>query len=111
MNILSFADDTTASFPSHDVAQLYNKTNDELKKLNDWFCANKLSLNAKKTKYILFRQNMTHPNIDNRHIILNEHNVDIVGNTHKCTPSNKLERSMHIPNTESHQLWPGNMGC
>ena len=50
LNILSFADDTTASFSSHDVTQLCNKTNDELKKLNDWFCANKLSLNTKKTK-------------------------------------------------------------
>ena len=83
LNILSFADDTTASLSSHDVAQLYNKTNDELKKLNDWFCANKLSLNAKKTKYILFRPNITHPNINNRHIILNEHSVDRVGNTQK----------------------------
>ena len=87
LNILSFADDTTASFSSicygikHDVTQLYNKTNDELKKLNDWFCANTLSLNAKKTKYIHFRPNITHPNTNNRHIILNEHHVDRVGNT------------------------------
>ena len=29
LNILSFADNTTARFSSHDVAQLYSKTNDE----------------------------------------------------------------------------------
>ena len=33
LNILSFADDTTASFSSHDLTQLCNKTNDELQKL------------------------------------------------------------------------------
>ena len=37
----------------------------------------------RRTKYILFRPNITHPNITNRHIILNEHNVDRVGNTQK----------------------------
>ena len=140
LTILSFAVDTTASFSSHDVTQLYNKTNDELKKLNYWFCANKLSLHAKKTKYIICRANITHPDINNRHIILSEHHVDRVGNTqnekslkylgihmddtltwkyhinkisskmswanyminkvkHDCTPSNKLERSILIPNT------------
>ena len=28
--------------------------NAELSHLNDWFCANKLSLNNNKTKYVLF---------------------------------------------------------
>ena len=48
LNILSFADDTTASFSESDATLLYQKVNLELAKLNDWFCANKLSLNAKK---------------------------------------------------------------
>ena len=48
LNILSFADNTTASFSESDVTLLYQKVNLELAKLNDWFCARKLSLNAKK---------------------------------------------------------------
>ena len=48
LNILSFADDTTASFSESDVTLLYQKVNLELAKLYDWFCANKLSLNANK---------------------------------------------------------------
>ena len=45
-----------------------------------WFCANKLSLNAKKTKYIIFRPNLVHPDIQDRNITLNGHMVDRIGN-------------------------------
>ena len=83
LNILSFADDTTASFSESDVTLLCQKVNLELAKLNDWFCANKLSLNAKKTKYILFRPTVTYPDLRNRHIMLNGHPVDRIGNNQK----------------------------
>ena len=83
LNILSFADDTTASFSESDVTLLYQKVNLELAKLNDWFCANKLSLNAKKTKCILFRPTVTYPDLRNRHIMLNGHPVDRIGNNQK----------------------------
>ena len=55
-------------------------SNTEIAKLNDWFCANKLSLNAKKTKYIIFRPNLVHPDIQERNITLNGHMVDRIGN-------------------------------
>ena len=80
MKILSFADDTTVSTSSSDVLDLYNMANTEIAKLNDWFCANKLSLNAKKTKYIIFRPNLVHPDIQDRNITLNGHMVDRIGN-------------------------------
>ena len=80
MKILSFADDTTVSISSSDVLDLYNMSNTEIAKLNDWFCANKLSLNAKKTKYIICRPNLLHPDIQDRNITLNGHMVDRIGN-------------------------------
>ena len=53
---IMFADDTNL-FTSHkDVRTLINITNNELKKLNDWFTANKLSLNTKKTQFSLFHK-------------------------------------------------------
>ena len=79
MNMLSFADDTTASISSPDITELYATINVELEKLNNWFRANKLSLNAKKTKHILFRANTAYPNLQNRSIILNGHKVDRIG--------------------------------
>ena len=49
-----FADDTTffTKLTRHD---LYDLANFELSKIEDWLNANKLTLNAFKTKYILFK--------------------------------------------------------
>ena len=49
-NILSFADDTTLFVSNSDI-----EANKEINSLYMWFCANKLSLNAKKAKYIILR--------------------------------------------------------
>ena len=57
MKILSFADDTTVYLAGPYVHELKDKANSELIKLNDWLCANQLSLNVKKTKFSLFRPN------------------------------------------------------
>ena len=37
------------------MPSLFEKANTELAKAADWFAANKLTLNIKKTKFILFR--------------------------------------------------------
>ena len=68
-DILSFADDTSLLLSNPDIEQLYVTANTELYK---WFCANTLSLNASKTKYIIFRSN--HQRFNN-----NEHSVQIDG--------------------------------
>jgi len=49
-----FADDTNLFFSCKDILHLFNIVNSELDKLSVWFRANKLSLNIKKTNYILF---------------------------------------------------------
>ena len=54
-NILSFADDTTLFVSNSDIGSLYEEANKEINSLYMWFSANKLSLNAKKTKYIILR--------------------------------------------------------
>jgi hypothetical protein len=50
-----FADDTGLLMSSHDLDGLFSKVNQELEKAADWFCANKLTLNVSKTKYLIFR--------------------------------------------------------
>ena len=41
------------------INQLFIKVNEEIEKIGDWFQANKLSLNDKKIKYMLFHKNST----------------------------------------------------
>ena len=54
-NLYSFADDTSLSITDSNLNTLFRIANIEIKKLYDWFCANRLSLNSKKTKYIVIR--------------------------------------------------------
>ena len=49
-----FADDTNLFASNNNLNDLMSSVNDELVNLNQWFMANKLSLNVKKTNYILF---------------------------------------------------------
>ena len=51
---LLFADDINVFVTGKDVLNLMEYVNIELKKLIEWMHVNKLSLNIKKTKYMLF---------------------------------------------------------
>ena len=46
--ILSFADDTSLLVTEENIHTLFQRANSEIDNLYQWFCANKLSLNAKK---------------------------------------------------------------
>ena len=81
LKLLSFADDTTISCSSPDINNLYNIVNEELDALNQWFYANKLCLNVKKTKYILFRPSACFPNITNKHLYIDYKPISRVGDT------------------------------
>ena len=48
-----FADDTNLFASGNDLNILYKRINVELEKLNNWFKVNKLSLNVKKTNFML----------------------------------------------------------
>jgi hypothetical protein len=64
-NILSFADDTSLYLSHHNIEHVFNNANLEINNLFEWFCSNKLSLNAKKTKFIVFRDQYSHYNTNN----------------------------------------------
>ena len=49
-----FADDTTVFITSDSELDLYTHMNHELVHLTNWFNANSLSINTKKTNYIIF---------------------------------------------------------
>ena len=49
-----FADDANLFYSHPDIKELFEFPNSELRKVCNWFNANKLSLNEGKTKYIFF---------------------------------------------------------
>ena len=51
-----FPDDTNLFYSHENIRTLFNIVNNELNKLNEWFKANKLSLNVDKTKYTFFHK-------------------------------------------------------
>ena len=57
-----FVDDT--NFYSHkNIKGLFYTVNSELEKISQWFKANKLSINIKKTKFTLFHKNSSKDDI------------------------------------------------
>ena len=57
-NILSFilfADDTNLFYSHKNVDTLCNTMNQELRKITSWLSCNKLSLNVKKTHFVVFK--------------------------------------------------------
>ena len=53
---IMFAEDTNFFFEHSNINTLLKTVNDELIKINEWFSANKLSLNVGKTKFSLFHK-------------------------------------------------------
>ena len=60
-NCITFADDTTLIASGSKLKYLYRKVNEDLKTLSSWFDSNSLTLNADKSKYILFRSKKKQP--------------------------------------------------
>jgi hypothetical protein len=54
LKFILFADDTNLFYCNKNLSELEYVVNYELSKLSDWFRANKLSLNALKTNFMLF---------------------------------------------------------
>ena len=51
-----FADGANLSYSHKTITTFFQIVNSELKPANEWFLAIKLSLNAKKIKYVLFHK-------------------------------------------------------
>ena len=63
LNFILYADDTTLTSPICSFTQggnssISNLINSELTKISDWFAVNKLSLNAEKTKFMIFHNHL-----------------------------------------------------
>jgi hypothetical protein len=69
---LSFADDTTVFLSDSDPASLFNRANKSLDAIFNWFCANKLSLNASKTQYMVIQPTTKTSDLSFRCLTIND---------------------------------------
>ena len=74
---LLFADDTTFQVSGSELNQLFDLANTELKKSAVWFEANKLTLNVKKTKFMVFSESTS--KISNSYLKIGETNIEQIG--------------------------------
>ena len=72
-----FADDTNIYFESEDLKNLEKIVNNELEKLHEWLCLNRLSLNITKTNFVIFHAN-NKPKPYVVTILINKHAIDEV---------------------------------
>lgn len=68
---LLFADDSNMFLSGKNIDELVNSMNIEMEKVTDWLNVNKLSLNLKKTHYMIFRGRRTKLNVNSKLIINN----------------------------------------
>ena len=61
------------------LISLIGKVNEEINKLYKWFCANKLSLNGIKTKYIVIRPKHRRCDLDNMNVLINYTPLNRIG--------------------------------
>ena len=54
-----YAEHTNLFYSNNHIENLFSTVNMELEKNSEWFKANELSLNIKKTNYALFHKNST----------------------------------------------------
>ena len=63
LDVIMFADDTNLFISGSDYKPLFVKMNQQLKLIDDWFAANKLSVNTGKTKFTLFCSKLVEENL------------------------------------------------
>jgi hypothetical protein len=117
-----FADDTTIYETNSNLAQLYTNMNKDLSTLEDWFRANKLSLNINKTTYMVFQNKSD--NLNNMvinigtEIIKKEKSVKFLGFTIEDQPQwtkhlkickSKMASSIYAMNSVKHILSKDNL--
>lgn len=64
LDALHFADDTTLFIGGSNLRLIETMTNDDLTRLTDWLCVNRLSLNLDKTKYMLMTKRNDHSDVN-----------------------------------------------
>ena len=76
LHLILFADDTNTFLCNKNIENFIAIAKTELKKLTDWFIANRLSLNVVKTNFILFCNSHKYYDLNLAKIILSGHVIE-----------------------------------
>ena len=103
LEFVLFADDTTITYSHTDILSKYDLVNKELLEVNNWFKANKLSVNASKTNFMVLGTNHKTSRISNnvkKDIILDNIALERVDKTKflGVTIDDNLTWKTHIDN-------------
>ena len=121
LKCVSFADDSNFLTQGNDLAALTKSLTEELKHISDFFKANQLKLNAKKTKMVIFRKTKLPPNHQEMNVYLEgvkldkDESAEFLGITidstltwdkHCSNVANKISRHNGMLNRVKHMLPP-----
>ena len=114
---IMFADDTNFLYTNRNIKVLFETVNKGLRYVNERFLANKLSLNAEKTKYLFFHKPRACDSIPLRLPTINFNNIEssvkflrviidenIIWNKHIELVENKISKNIGILYRASHYL-------
>ena len=76
---LLFADDTTFQMSEVNIESLFENANLELEKASTWFKANKLTLNVKKTKFMIFTDKNIQISLNGLNLKIGDTDIEQVG--------------------------------
>ena len=86
LELIMFANYTNLFYEHNDLKTLFSLVSKELQKNNEWFEANKLSLNVEKTNYYLFHKPSRRDDLPLLlpKLLINKHKVERVESTKFC---------------------------
>ncbi len=96
-----FADDTTCLGKGKNLRELILYVNTELQKISNWFRANKMAVNAAKTKYIVFRTRGKIINPLDCNLVLNNNEIGVQNDPELIYP---IERIYNDGETKNFKL-------
>ncbi len=85
-----FADDTTSLAKGPGLKDLTKFVNNKLKKMANWFRANKISVNAAKTKFIVFKTQNKPVNLQDCMIVCNSNEIGLQEDPFKISPIDRI---------------------
>ena len=77
---LLFADDSNIFLSGKNLNDLVDVMNNEMKNIVEWLQVNKLTLNVKKTHFMIFRRNRNHILL-NKELLINGEPISMVETT------------------------------
>ena len=80
LELILFADDTNIFFSHDDMSKLMNVANSQMQNISEWLRANMLSLNEKKTNFMIFRPRQKRQTFD-LSLKINSRKIDHVKET------------------------------